>query len=71
MKMSVRMSFSSGRPRTSSGCPRASAFIRGRGFTRGRGKNRVRAVKIASARTHLRPRGPAPTQTGLRVRAGP
>jgi hypothetical protein len=43
MKMSVRTSFSSGRPWTSSGRPAASAF------TRGRGKNRARAVKIGSA----------------------
>jgi hypothetical protein len=46
-KITVRTSFSSGRPRTSSGRPR---LPRGRGFTRrrvftvrGRGKNRVRA----------------------------
>jgi hypothetical protein len=57
MKMSVRMSFSSGRPR-------ASAFTRGRGFTHV-------MVKTASARTRKyvragagpRGRGPAPAPT--------
>jgi hypothetical protein len=60
MKMSVRTSFSSG-------CPPASAFTRGRGFTRGRDKasawTRVRprghpclsGHSLASARMHLRP----------------
>jgi hypothetical protein len=46
MKMSVRTSFSSGRPP-------ASAVTRKRGITRGHGKNRVRTVKIASARTRV------------------
>jgi hypothetical protein len=50
MKMSVRTSFSSGRPRTSSGRPPASAFTRGRGTTRVRGKNRIYADMV-------RPRG--------------
>jgi hypothetical protein len=44
MKMSVRTTFLSGRPR-------ASAFTCGRDFTRGHGKNRIRTDAV------VRPRG--------------
>jgi hypothetical protein len=55
MKMSVRTSFSSGRPRTLSRRPPASAFTRRRGFIRGRGKNRVWADAVVRPRRHGRP----------------
>jgi hypothetical protein len=66
MKMSIRTSFSSGRPQTSSGRPRTSAFTRGRGFTRGCGKNCVRTVKIASPRAWTRARGDVARMCGRR-----
>jgi hypothetical protein len=56
MKMSVRTSFSSGRPR-------AFAFTRGRGFTRGCGKHRVRADAA------VRPRGRGSPRAWTRARA--
>jgi hypothetical protein len=63
MKISVRTSFSSGRPWTSSGRPRASAFTRRRGFIRGRGKNRIRAD------VQVRPRGRGSPRAWTRARA--
>jgi hypothetical protein len=57
MKMSVGTSFSSGRPRTSSGCLRASTF------TRGHGKNRVRTD------AQVRPHGRGSSRAWIRARA--
>jgi hypothetical protein len=60
MKMSVRTSFLSGRPRMSSGRPPASAFTRGRGSARARDR--------VDARKHLS-HGHGPVRTGGRIRA--
>jgi hypothetical protein len=63
MKMSVRTSFSSGRPR-------ASAFTRGRDFTRGRGSVSARTRVPVGVDPRTRPRGPVTARTRSRVRAG-